>query len=461
MAKQGPKLTRGAHPTRVRASRCILSLMDRRALLLAAALVCPGAIAASAQQAGGRTSALGTPARMLIVDIDDVGFDLLRETPTPTLDALERGGRMFTAFTTAPTCSPTRAMFHTGARCSHPDLLVGQIFNADTTAVMPTAPLVTLPRLLSDTGYSTSKIGKWHLSGYPNPDHPRDSGYDHYSGHIANVQSGASETYWEYPKVVDGTIFPRAPRPYITTAETDDAISAVRSGVEFVSVSYHAPHGPWHEPPAHLHTQVNIGSDRARARAMLEALDTELRRLLAEALPLGYTTVVFADNGTASQVGGQKATMYDGGVICPLWVFGPGISPGVDANPIGAVDLYATVALWFGVPAGIGSGEPRRGPDSRSFLPAWRGFDIARRWTYSERFRQLGEDPRTSGAQWRRMVRSRRYKLVHDDDFVGQRRFHDLHTDPDEAVNLLDPGAVLEPAALLAKRTFDYVLGRL
>ena len=59
------------------------------------------------------------------------------------------------------------------------------------------------------------------------------------------------------------------------------------------------------------------------------------------------------------------------------------------------------------------------------------------------------------------MVRSRRYKLVHDDDFVGQRRFHDLLTDPDEAVNLLDPGTVLEPAALLAKRTFEYVLGRL
>ena len=118
---------------------------------------------------------------------------------------------------------------------------------------------------------------------------------------------------------------------------------------------------------------MNLGNDRERTRAMLEAVDTELRRLLAEALPLGYTVVVFADNGTASQVGGQKATMYDGGVICPLWVFGPGVSPGIDANPVGAVDLYATVALWFGVPAGFGSGDPTRGPDSRSFLPAWRG----------------------------------------------------------------------------------------
>ena len=435
--------------------------MVLRPLILTLALILSGAPPAWAVQSGGQTSAFGTPARMLVVDIDDVGFDLLRETPTPTLDALERGGRLFTSFTTAPTCSPTRAMFHTGARCSHPDLLVGQIFNADTTEVMPTAPLVPLPRLLSNAGYTTSKIGKWHLSGYPNPDHPRDCGYDHYAGHIANVRSGASETYWEYPKVVDGIVFPKAPRPYITTAETDDALSSVRAGVAFVSVSYHAPHGPWHEPPAHLHTQVNLGNDRGRTRAMLEAVDTELRRLLAEALPLGYTVVVFADNGTASQVGGQKATMYDGGVICPLWVFGPGISPGVDANPVGAVDLYATVALWFGVPAGIGNGDPTRGPDSRSFLPAWRGFDVARRWTYAERFRRIGEDPRTSGAQWRRMVRSRRYKLVHDDEFVGQRRFHDLLTDPDEAVNLLDPGAILEPAAQLAKRTFEYVLGRL
>lgn len=435
--------------------------MRVRTALLLVPLILSGATPALAVQAGGPTSALGTPARMLVVDIDDVGFDLLRETPTPTLDALERGGRLFTSFTTAPTCSPTRAMFHAGAQCSHPDLLVGQIFNADTAAVMPTSPLVPLPRLLSSAGYTTAKIGKWHLSGYPNPDHPRECGYDHYTGHIANVRSSVAETYWEYPMAVDGVVLPRAPRPYLTTAETDDGIAAIRAGFDFVSVSYHGPHGPWHEPPAHLHTRVDLGTDREKTRAMLEAVDTELRRLLAEALPRGYTVVVFADNGTASQIGGQKATMYDGGVICPLWVFGPGISSGVDPNPVGAVDLYATVALWFGIPAGAGSGHPTRGPDSRSFLPAWRGFDVARRWTYAERFRRLGQDPRISGVQWRRMVRSERFKLVHDDEFVGQRRFHDLLTDPDEAVNLLDPGAILEPAAALAKRTFEFIFSRI
>ena len=81
--------------------------MLARSALLLAPLILSGATPALAAQAGGATSAFGTPARMLVVDIDDVGFDLLRETPTPTLDALERGGRLFTSFTTAPTCSPT------------------------------------------------------------------------------------------------------------------------------------------------------------------------------------------------------------------------------------------------------------------------------------------------------------------------------------------------------------------
>lgn len=427
---------------------------------ISAGLALLAAPAAAAAQHGD-TSALGGPRKLLVIDLDDAGFDLLRETPTPTLDFLEQNGRFFTNFMTSPVCSPTRAMLMTGAFPSHPDLLFGQVAMGmqPGSYSLPPGPLVPLPQLLKDSGFTTAKTGKWHLSA--NADaafHPQSVGFDEFAGSPGNVQ-GPAQSFFDYDKVVGGQII-RVDTGYLTTDETDDTIRAVQANYDFVWLSYHAPHRPWHEPPAHLYTIGPLLDDRDEARAMLQALDMELARLLGEAIPRGYTVIAFSDNGTPQPIGGLKGTMRDGGIINPFWAYGPGIEPGVDDSLVSVTDLYATITHFFGITAGVGSGQRFRGPNSRSFIEALRGGVLDFRWSWSERFTGLGVDPRGTLTRWRRAVRSRRYKLVWDDDGVGERKLVDLQADPDEQVNLLDDQSALSPLERRAWRFLHYVIDR-
>lgn len=394
--------------------------------------------------------------KLLVIDLDDVGFDLLRETPTPTLDALEREGRFFTNFTTASICTPTRAMFNTGAFPSHPDLLLGEIVPPASPFEMPIAPLMPLGTLIQSGGYTTAKVGKWHLAGSGFPDHPQRAGWQAFAGSFNNVQQ-VGLGFTNYPKTVNG-VTTQVTGTYLTTDETDDAIRCVNANIDLVSVSYHAPHRPWHTPPAHLFTVDPLLDDRDRARAMLEACDTEMRRLLNVALPLGYTVIVFADNGTAQPIGGFKGTFKELGIVNPMWTFGPGITPGVDDSRVGVVDLYATIANLFGIPAGQTSGFSDRGPNSRSFVQALHGFPVYRRFTYADRFRNLGDDPRLFPlTRWRRVVRGARYKFSVGDALTNEIKLVDYINDPDELVNLLELPGSLSGEASLFHRFAQYV----
>ncbi len=366
--------------------------------------------------------------RVLLIDLDDVGYDLLADSPTPNLDAIAARGRFYSAFTANPLCAPTRAVLHTGAYASHPDLLFGANPIGSQLYRLPIAPLVPLPAALEAAGVSTAKIGKWHLATRNFPTHPQDVGYSEYAGAITNLAE-TNGSYTAYLKVVNGVESFVIGR-YLTTDETDDAILRVQAGVRFVSVSYHAPHSPWHTPPSALHSIAPILDNRDRARAMLEACDRELGRLVQAALARDYTVIIFSDNGTAQPIGGFKGTLLDGGIRVPLWAIGPGVEQGLDETPIGVVDLYATICEIFGV----GAGPPHRGPHSRSFLRSLGGFPRARRWTYSERFRFLGADPRLAPANWQRAVRGERWKLT---QLPAGESFFDLELDPLEQNNLL------------------------
>ncbi|MEM1453248.1 MAG: sulfatase-like hydrolase/transferase [Planctomycetota bacterium] len=419
-------------------------------LVSLAALVLQAAPVALPPSAG---STAGSEARLLLVDIDDVGYDLLLETPTPTLDWVATHGRSFTRFITSPICSPTRAMVMTGAYPSHPDLLFGGNALANGTYSLPLGPLQPLPALLATQGITSAKVGKWHLSAGGDLRHPNDCGWGSYRGLMKNP-GPFSLDYWNFAKVVDGAST-RVLDRYMTTDETDDAIEHVRAGVRFVSLSYHAPHQPFHVPPPELHTVAPIQTDRDRARAMLEAVDTEFARLLGEALPAGYTVIVFSDNGTQQSIGGGKGTVFEPGVRVPMWAIGPGVAQGVDDELVSACDLYATVAEFFGVQAG----PPYAGPHSRSILDRMGGGSAFRRWAYTERFQGLGADPRGASVVWRRAVRGVRFKLIDIQNGSGE-EFYDLWANPDETYDLLQ-GPPLSPEAAEVLEHFRTVLGRL
>lgn len=424
-------------------------------LVLTLACLLGGSAHGAQRDAFARSHVAGAPAsaaRVLLVDIDDVGFDLLRETNTPTLDWIEANGRFFTSFTTSPLCSPTRAMVNTGAYPSHPDLLVGGLVRDNSDDAMPLGPLRTLASIVTDEGYTTAKVGKWHLATSDLPEHVRQAGWQSYAGVIANL--GSQSTFRRFDKTINGVTSQVIGR-YLTTDETDDGIRCVRAGIDLVSVSYHAPHKPYHAPPGHLHSETDLSTERAQARAMLEACDTELARLLGAALARGYVVIVFADNGTSHAIGGDKGRVRDGGVVVPMWAVGPGVVPGVEPTPLGAQDLYATVAELLGVD----TSAPDRGPHSRSFVRALRGNAAYRRWSYVDRFATIGADPRASGEAWLRMVRGTRFKLIRDTTSAREILI-DLENDPDESVDLLD-SLPLAPDAAAALAVFHGVLERI
>jgi arylsulfatase len=110
----------------------------------------------------------GKPPNIIYILVDDMGFgdmgipelNAIRGYKTPAINRFADESMRFARMYTEPSCTPTRAAFMTGR-------LAVRVGMADTTVDIDGSGLagkeVTLAELLSDTGYNTVHIGKWHL----------------------------------------------------------------------------------------------------------------------------------------------------------------------------------------------------------------------------------------------------------------------------------------------------------
>src|SRR5690606_9976818 len=123
-------------------------------------------------------------------------------------------------------------------------------------------------------------------------------------------------------------------------------------------LAFNAPHSPFHAPPAALHSYNLAGANsRLRYKAMIEAMDTEIGRMIAGLGAAADNTVIvfIGDNGTPQQViespyTTYKGQVYEGGVLVPLIVKGPGVVGGREVfDLVHGVDLFATIAELGGV----------------------------------------------------------------------------------------------------------------
>jgi arylsulfatase B len=179
--------------------------------------------------------------------------------------------------------------------------------------------------------------------------------------------------------------------------------------------------------------------------AMLEALDSEVERLLAGLTPevRENTFVIFmGDNGTESDWVGQpfrsgraKGSVYQGGVNVPLIISGPGVVKGqLSEALVNSTDLFSTIVEMTGmsiddvVPAGVRI-------DSVSILPYLSdpGRDSIRQWVFAETF-ERNFDGIEDGDY---AMRNHRYKLLRH---RGNVQFYDLQNDPYEYIDLLARG---------------------
>jgi len=120
---------------------------------------------------------------VVVILVDDVGFSDVgcygSEIPTPHIDALAAGGLRFSSFANTARCSTTRAALLTGlyphqAGMGHLDGIRRP--HSQGTHGRLHDRCVTLAEVLTQAGYHTSIVGKWHL-GQQHGTPPWDRGF--------------------------------------------------------------------------------------------------------------------------------------------------------------------------------------------------------------------------------------------------------------------------------------------
>ena len=408
-----------------------------------------GAVDADSPLPTGRAE--DRPLNVLFVVADDLGVDnvgVYGEHPdparTPNIDQLATDGLLFRRAYANPVCSPSRATLLTGRYAWRNGL--GMALSPWSSDRLPITEK-TLATLLAPT-HRTAAVGKWHLG--VDPAHPAQMGFDHHRGTLNNISSFMGGTYDDYEKNVDGVAVRST--TYATTDTVDDALALIQqfgSDPWFLWVAFNAAHTPLHKPPAALHgytlPAAVEGNEPIHSKAMIEALDTELGRLLASLDPLtrANTLIVFiSDNGPVSETvtapwdpDKAKTTVFELGVRVPLVIAGPGVPAGLECEGlVNTTDLFATVLEAVGVP------HPAP-EDAVSLAPYFVDptQPSLREHVYVESFSPNAGDVFDAR---RIAVRGERFKLIQrflpGESGAPREEFYDLLNDPYETVDLIE-----------------------
>ncbi len=384
---------------------------------------------------------------VLLIIADDFGTDAQSlynpggtTAPTPHINSLAASGVRFTHAYAYPVCSPTRACILTGRLGFRTG--VGDVVSIASGNSLSSSEL-TLPEVItqnSSLGIQSACFGKWHLTAGnsivaasgPNT----FGGWPHYAGHTTGVL--ASYTNW--PKTINGVT--STVTTYATTDVVNDAVAWINARAaanqKWVAwVAFNAPHTPFHNPPTSLHGYGSSPANNSlKYRAAVEAMDTEIGRLLLSVNAATTDVIFIGDNGTPGSViqppydaAHSKDTLYEGGTRVPLIIKGPSVISGgrTSSALVHAVDLFSTILEIADLPL---PGDATL--DSISLMPILSNESDSRSRLYSEQF-----DPNavTTGG---RTLRDDRYKLIRFNTSSDQ--FYDLLTDPAEANNLFTGG---------------------
>lgn len=383
------------------------------------------------------TDPSSTKPNILLIIADDMGIDASPgygigsvKPNMPILQSMISNGVLYENVWSNPTCSPTRASIITGKYGFRTNVKkVGDQLSLGETSLQQYITNNT------NSAYQQAVIGKWHLS--TSETHANDMGIEYFAGFIR----GGVPSYTDWDLSINGNI--TSSSEYTTTKFTDLAIDWVADQTKpwFLWLAYNAPHTPFHLPPTNLHSQGNLPTDQASIdsntlpyyMAMLEAMDTEVGRLLSSMSETERenTIIIFiGDNGTPSQVvqeyGRQRAksTIYEGGIHVPMVVSGKGVTRknSLESSLINASDIFATIVDI----AETGTTEIN---DSKSFKSTFTTNSfLGREYIYSEIELDSGGTDRT--------IRNSTHHLLLFAD--GTKEMYQLLNDPLEATNLLD-----------------------
>jgi arylsulfatase A-like enzyme len=329
---------------------------------------------------------------VLLLIVDDWGIDYSPLDNTaqgvtlpnmPTLQSLANSGVRFTKAYAQPICSPTRATIMTGR---HP--FRHGVGNPTTDSTLDESEL-TIPEILTaeQSGYAHASFGKWHLGGGTTG--PADTGgWQHFKG----IQGGGVDDYndWTKLEVINGVASTTDNfSTYATTDQVNEAVEWIEAHGDtpwFCWMAFNAAHTPFHAPEESLAPEggytTSSNNNKQQYLNMLEALDTEIKRLL-ESVDMDRTNIILiGDNGTPGQVAQSpfnnahsKGTFYEGGSHVPLIVTGPDVAltAGTTSDKlVHCVDVFSTVLELCGVNVTNATSSVSK-IDSQSIVPILMG----------------------------------------------------------------------------------------
>jgi arylsulfatase B len=403
-----------------------------------------------------RAACAASQPNILLILIDDLGaessslYPLAGESGAaamPNIEKLAAQGLVFENAWVNPMCSPTRATIISGLYGHHTGVLVaGDVLDPKTRTIWDYIGKE------SPAKYDMAVFGKWHLGGNGGEiQHVRSMRVPNFRGFLgAQISDYYNWTAWDGNT---GTAAPMA--TYATTALTNWAIDFIRwheaerpQDPWFVYVPYNAVHAPFQVPPAGSFS-IDVGGQSPGTRsatvpvfkAMIQALDAEIGRLLAH-VDLKDTLVIYlGDNGTqanvkdrGAKVRGSKMSTWEGGAKVPLTIAGAGVTrTGREAALVNGVDLYATIAAAAGI-------KVKKANDGYSLLPL-----LSRAGAKTGRDFALTEFCNATASRF--AIRDLDYKLVFD-NATGWGLYH-LRDDQMEAQNLYGTPAAKQVQARL------------
>lgn len=295
-----------------------------------------------------------TQPNVIVIMCDDLGYGDVggfgrdnEVSYTPNIDLMASEGVKLTNFLVPmPYCAPSRASFLTGRYPYRTRIVYNPTPDQDINDYGLDPSEITIAEVLSEGGYETACVGKWHLGHKPH--HlPINQGFDYYLGILYSndmrpIQVVENDQVVEYP-VVQGNL---------TKNYTEASIKFIKSSVKasktfFLYLAHAMPHKPLAASEAFYtpKTPDNLYED------VIRELDWSVGSILDELKSLDIdkeTLVIFmSDNGPwyggdTGGLRGMKARSWEGGIRVPFIARWPGniLKNVVNPSLASSVDLF-------------------------------------------------------------------------------------------------------------------------
>jgi len=315
----------------------------------------------------------------------DVGYHGSK-IKTPHIDKLAKTGVVLTQHYATPTCTPTRVSLMTGKYASRYGVIApdyGEVIDLGDP---------TLASALSENGYFTAILGKWHLGSPPYTPlkYGFQSSYGYFAGQIdpytheykTEIEQARRQTWHRNDEYL-------IEEGHATDLITDEAVRLIetqRARPFFLYVAYSVPHYPLDEPEewTSIYDSLMMFPSRKQYAAAVSHMDHGVGRIVEALDRMGLrenTLILFmSDNGGQESwqseteyrgkyadkphkvlgnnypLRGWKGDLYEGGVRVPALINWPEkLTARSFDYPIHATDWFPALAGLTGskIPSGL------------------------------------------------------------------------------------------------------------